>query len=39
MKLLIYDLGRGLVVGSPAHGRGLELDDPLQLKPFYDSMT
>ena len=31
----------GLVVGDPAHGRGLKLDDhygPFQPKPFYDSM-
>jgi len=32
----------GLVVGDPAHSRGLELDDhcgPFQPTPFYDSMT
>jgi len=31
----------GLVVGDPAHSRGLELDDhwgPFQHRPFYDSM-
>ena len=31
---------RGLVVGDPAHGRGLKLDDlcgPFQPRPFYDS--
>jgi len=31
----------GLLVGDPAHGRGLELDDhcgPFQPRPFYDSM-
>ena len=31
----------GLVVGDPAHGRGLKLDDhcgPFQPRPFYDSM-
>jgi len=31
----------GLVVGNPAHSRGLKLDDhcgPFQPKPFYDSM-
>ena len=31
----------GLVVGYPAHNRGVELDDhcgPFQLRPFYDSM-
>jgi len=27
------------VGGSPAHGRGFELDDPFQLKPFCDSIT
>ena len=32
----------GLVVGGPAHSRGLKLDDhcgPFQPRPFYDSMT
>jgi len=32
----------GLVVGDPAHSRGLELDDhcgPFQPRPFYDSMN
>jgi len=31
----------GLVVGDPAHSRGLKLDDhcgPFQPRPFYDSM-
>ena len=31
----------GLVVGNPAHSRGLKLDDhcgPFQPRPFYDSM-
>jgi len=31
----------GLLVGDPAHSRGLELDehcDPLQPRPFYGSM-
>jgi len=31
----------GLLVGDPAHSRGLELDEhcgPLQPRPFYDSM-
>ena len=31
----------GLVVGDPAHSRGLELDEhcgPFQPRPFYDSM-
>ena len=31
----------GLVVGGPAHSRGLKLDDhcgPFQPRPFYDSM-
>ena len=31
----------GLVVGNPAHSRGLELDEhcgPFQPRPFYDSM-
>ena len=31
----------GLVVGDPAHSRGLELHDhcgPFQPRPFYDSM-
>ena len=31
----------GLVVGDPAHSRGLELDEhcgPLQPRPFYDSL-
>ena len=31
----------GLVVGGPAHSRGLKLDDhcgPFQSRPFYDSM-
>jgi len=31
----------GLVVGGPAHSRGLELDDhcgPFQPRPFYGSM-
>jgi len=31
----------GLLVGDPAHTRGLKLDDhcgPFQLRPFYDSM-
>ena len=31
----------GLVVGDPAHSRGLELDEhcgPLQPRPFYDSI-
>ena len=30
----------GLVIGDPAHSRGLELDEhcgPLQPRPFYDS--
>ena len=32
----------GLVVGDPARGRGLKLNDdcgPFQPRPFYDSMT
>ena len=32
----------GLVVGDPAHSRGLEREDhcgPFQLRPFYDSMV
>ena len=32
----------GLVVGDPAHSRGLKLDDhcgPFQPRPFYDSMN
>lgn len=28
-----------LVVGDPAHGRGLKLDDPFQPRPFCDSMN
>ena len=31
----------GLLVGDPAHSRGLELDDhcgPFRPRPFYDSM-
>ena len=32
----------GLLVGDPAHSRGLELDDhcgPFQPRPFYDSLS
>jgi len=32
----------GLLIGDPAHSRGLKLDDhcrPFQLRPFYDSVT
>jgi len=32
----------GLLVGNPAHSRGLKLDDhcgPFQPRPFYDSVT